>query len=107
MYMAYHAMFYAYQRLPADVPHDKVYAMCQTVVPGFQRSWLLAKGELSPLWTPITLGTASPVVFITNDRAAAINGTPLGSLISSVHVKLSLRFICWIYILISIFMTFL
>jgi hypothetical protein len=78
LYLTYHAMYYAYQRLPANHPRaPAVFKMVSLMTPSFQRSWRLTKGELSPLWTAITLGTAAPVANITDDAARATAGTSL------------------------------
>jgi len=57
--LAYQALFYAYERLPDG--HERkaaVWDMVSPMVPSIQRTFLLLKGELSPLWLGIYAGTA-------------------------------------------------
>jgi hypothetical protein len=73
--LAYHALFYARERLEAgrdgngDGDGDgngdghsnrlaELNKMCELLLPSLRRTWLLARGELSPLWLSIYAGTA-------------------------------------------------
>ena len=58
--LAFHSLFYANQRLEEDHPRKKeVQAMIQPMVVSLKKSFMLMKGELSPLWLGIYAGTAA------------------------------------------------
>lgn len=63
--LAYQALFYAYERLPEG--HDRkaaVWDMVSPMIPSLQRTFLLLKGELSPLWLGIYAGTAKQTKYV-------------------------------------------
>ena len=58
--LAFHSLFYADQRLEEGHPRKKeVQAMIQPMVVSLKKSFMLMKGELSPLWLGIYAGTAA------------------------------------------------
>lgn len=58
--LAYHSLFYADQRLEAGHPRkQEVQAMIEPLVVSLKKSFMLMKGELSPLWLGIYAGTAA------------------------------------------------
>ena len=64
--LAYQALFYAYERLPAH--HERksqVWDMVSLMVPSLQKTFLLLKGELNPLWLGIYAGTAAQTAHVT------------------------------------------
>ena len=57
--LAYHSLFYAYQRLEDGHPRkEEVWQMVAPVLPSLHKTWILLSGELSPLWLGIYAGTA-------------------------------------------------
>ena len=72
--LAYHALYYAYERLPEG--HERkaaVWAMVEPLVPSLQRTFLLLKGELSPLSLGIYAGVAAQGKYLTAaDKQAAV-----------------------------------
>ena len=57
--LAYHALFYAYQRLPEGHERkEELLSMVSLIVPSLERTFLLAKGELHPIWMGIYAGVA-------------------------------------------------
>jgi hypothetical protein len=56
---AYHAGFWALQRLDATHPRRKtVHDMLQKIVPSLEKTFMLARGELCAMWLGIYAGTA-------------------------------------------------
>ncbi|MBT5084915.1 MAG: hypothetical protein HOM72_04235 [Actinobacteria bacterium] len=65
--LAYQAMFYSYERLPEGHERkEQVWKMISPVLPSLQRSFVLCKGELSPLWLGIYYGTAAQRKYVNN-----------------------------------------
>lgn len=58
--LAYQALFYAYERLPdGHARKEEVWEMVAPMLPSIQRTFLLLRGELSPLWLGIYAGCAA------------------------------------------------
>jgi hypothetical protein len=58
--LIYQSLFYAYERLPEG--HDRreqVWKMIKPMIPSLQKTFILLKGELSPLWLGIYYGSAA------------------------------------------------
>ena len=71
--LSYHAMYYAYERLPEG--HERkeaVWAMVQPMLPSLQRTFLLLKGELSPLSLGIYAGVAAQRKFLNDADVEAV-----------------------------------
>lgn len=59
IFLAYHSLYYARQRLGPDDPLlANVTAMVDAVDASIDRSWRIVRPEMSPLWAGIYLGTA-------------------------------------------------
>ena len=59
IFLAYHTLFYALQRLAEDDPiRQEITAMVDPLIPSLRRTWKLCSNEYSPLWTGIYVGTA-------------------------------------------------
>ena len=57
--LAYHSLFYAYQRLGENHPRkQEIWEMVEPMLPSLHKTWILVAGELSPLWFGIYAGTA-------------------------------------------------
>ena len=69
--LAYHALFYARERLSQnDAKRAELDRMCELLLPSLRRTWLLARGEMSPLWLSIYAGTAGQKVTIEEAQSA-------------------------------------
>ena len=69
--LAYHALFYARERLSqSDAKRAELDRMCELLLPSLRRTWLLARGEMSPLWMSIYAGTAGQKVTIEEAQSA-------------------------------------
>ena len=68
IFLAYHSLFYSLRRLETAKGkgegdrRERVEEMCSLLLPSLRRTWLLAKGEMSPLWLAIYAGTAQQKV---------------------------------------------
>ena len=59
IFLAYHSLFYALQRLSKDdARRTELEQMTALLLPSLRRTWLLTKGESSPLWLSIYAGVA-------------------------------------------------
>ena len=59
IFLAYHSIFYALQRLSKDdARRPELEQMTALLLPSLRRTWLLTKGESSPLWLSIYAGVA-------------------------------------------------
>jgi hypothetical protein len=58
------ALFYAWKRIPDEEKEFKaeIWSMCEPLVPALKRTWLLIKGERSPLWIAVYAGLAEQPV---------------------------------------------
>jgi len=66
--LGYHTLFYSYQRLGDDHPRKKeIQAMIEPTIPSLQKTFLLMKGELNPLWVGIYAGTCAQTALISSD----------------------------------------
>lgn len=60
-FLAYHTLFYAYQRLlndPDEAWRKEIHSMVALLEPSIERYWTIVQGEKSPLWLGIYAGTA-------------------------------------------------
>mmetsp|Transcript_19127 Transcript_19127/g.31993 ORF Transcript_19127/g.31993 Transcript_19127/m.31993 type:complete len:834 (+) Transcript_19127:33-2534(+) len=60
--LAYHIVFYSWQRISADAEPEfknEMWDMVKLMIPGYERSWLIFGPEYSPLWTGVYAGVAA------------------------------------------------
>ncbi len=80
MFLAYHALYYANQRLPAAHPRKaELERMTALFDAGLERAWLLARDERSPLWLGIYAGTAGFVAGAAKRGQATRAAAPSGA----------------------------
>jgi hypothetical protein len=72
MFLAFHSLYYSYQRLPATHPRKaELKAMVSLFDASLERAYLLARDERSPLWFGVYAGTAGKSKAHMSDAVAA------------------------------------